>query len=269
MSTLSLQFTKNVEGKTYLKNQYASYPFHICRTQYFENDPPGMANVYIQSASGGIYENEELTTSVTANSHSYSHVTTQASTIVHGMTNGGALQTVNVNAANHAYTEFISDPLILFPESKLRSNINVYADKTSTAIVADAFLLHFLKGENDLFKQLNTYLHIYTENGELLAKDVYRANPENFLNNNRHYISMGTLTLVNRANICEGLLTSIRQIVESDSNIYGGATLLPNNCGLMVKFLAPDGDSLKKALLRCWVSMRESIIGIRPNIRKK
>ena len=91
MSRLSLQFAKNIEGKTFLENQYASYPFHICRTQYYDNDPPGMANVYIQSASGGIYENESLTTEVIANSQSYSHITTQASTIVHGMPNGDAL----------------------------------------------------------------------------------------------------------------------------------------------------------------------------------
>lgn len=269
MSTLSLQFAKNIDGRTYLENQYASYPFHICRTQYFDNDPPGMASVYIQSASGGIYENENLTTNVVANSHSFSHITTQASTIVHGMSNGGALQTINVNATNHAYTEYISDPLILFPEAKLRSDINIYVDETSTAVIADAFLLHFLKGDDYLFDQLNTYLQVYTEDSQLLAKDVYRANPGNFLIDGRQYISMGTLTIVNRANICDRLLLPLQQAIISDRSIYGGASLLPHNCGVMVKFLAPDGDSLKKALLRTWVLVRESIVGIRPNLRKK
>ena len=269
MSKLSLQFAKNPQGKTYLENQYASYPFHICRAQYFENDPPGMANVYIQSASGGIYENENLTTEVTADSHSYSHVTTQASTIVHGMVNGGAHQTININATNHAYTEFISDPLILFPESKLRSTINVYADKTSTAIIADAFLLHFLKGENHLFKQLKTYLDIYSENNELLAKDVYVVNADNFLNIDRNYISMGTIAIINRSEKYLEFLEPLQQLLYANKNTYGGATLLPKQSGIIIKFLAPDGDALKKTINQYWMYIRESIVGIKPNIRRK
>lgn len=269
MSNLSLEFVKSADGKTYLENQYASYPFHICKAQYYENDPPGMANIYIQSASGGIYENERLTTNVVANSNSYSHVTTQASTIVHGMPEGGAHQTVNINATDNAYTEYVSDPLILFPESKLSSTINVFADDTGTAIVADAFLLHFLKGNEHLFKQLHSTLQIFTENKELLTKDVYLINPKNFLNVKRQYISMGTISIINRTNTNKNLLVPLQKIMQANKNIYGGISSLPNDCGLIMKFLAPDGDELKKTILRTWMTIRESIVGIKPNIRRK
>ena len=180
MSRLSLEFATSQNGKTYLEKQYASYPFHVCRAQYYENDPPGMANIYIQSASGGIYENESLATNVVANSNSYSHVTTQASTIVHGMPNGKAYQSVDINAINNSYTEYISDPLILFPESKLSSRINVFVDDTSTAVIADSFLLHFLKSDEHVFKQLNNSLQVYTEDNKLLVKDVYLINSKTF-----------------------------------------------------------------------------------------
>ena len=269
MSRLSLEFTRNEEGKTYLQNQYASYPFHICRTQYFENDPSGMANIYIQSASGGIYENESLTTNIIANSSSYSHITTQASTIVHGMKNGKAHQVINVNAIEHAYTEYISDPLILFPEAKLSTSINVFADETSTVVIVDAFLLHFLKGEDQLFNHLNSYLNIYTNNNELLAKDVYLVNPKNFLNGKRKYIGMGTISIINRLRINEDILEPLQISIRDNNNIYGGATYLPNDCGVILKFLAPEGDTLKKAMLQFWMQIRESIVGIKPKIRRK
>ncbi len=269
MSELSLEFTKNEDGKTYLKNQYASYPFHICRTQYYENDPYGMANIYIQSASGGIYENETLTTNVTANAESFSHITTQASTIVHGMTNKNAQQVININANEHAYTEYISDPLILFPASKLYSTINAYVDETSTVVIVDAFLLHFLNGNNQLFSQLNSYLQIYTEKNELLAKDAYLMNQKNFLNSKQRYIGMGTVSVINRSNMNNSLLETLQTNMQNYDNIYGGATLLPNECGLIIKFLVPDGDLLKKTILQIWIQIRESIIGIKPNIRRK
>ncbi len=269
MTNLSLEFARNADGKTFLENQYASYPFHICRTQYLENDPPGMANIYIQSASGGIYENENLTTNVIANADSFSQVTPQASTIVHGMTKGDAHQTVNINATDNSYTEYVSDPLILFPTSKLSSTINVFADQTSTAIIADAFLLHFLNGEDDLFKQLNSYLQIHDENKKLLAKDVYIINPKNFLSAGREFIGMGTISIINRSINTENILEQLQETIKSNSNVYGGATLLPNNCGIIIKFLAPDGDYLKKTITQLWMDIRESLIGTKPNIRRK
>jgi len=269
MSRLSLEFSRNEDGKTYLQNQYASYPFHVCRTQYFENDPPGMANIYIQSASGGIYENESLTTNIIANSNSYSHITTQASTIVHGMTNGEAHQVVNVNATQNAYTEYVVDPLILFPESNLCSTINVFADETSTAIIADAFLLHFLKGEDELFNQLRNYLNIYSDKNELLAKDVYLINPKNFLNGKCKYIGMGTISIINRSSAKNDLLEQLQASILKNTDIYGGATFFPNECGIIMKFLAPDGDTLKKALLEYWLQIRKSIVGLKPKARKK
>lgn len=269
MSKLALQFASNVEGKTYLENQYASYPFHICRTQYYDNDPYGMANIYIQSASGGIYENEDLSTYVIASAQSNSHVTTQASTIVHSMPNGIAHQNININASDHAFTEYISDPLILFPESNLRSNINVHIDETSTAVVADAFLLHFLNGENNLFRQFSSSLCVYSENDKLLVKDVYLADPGNFIHNQRRHISMGTISVINRATLDDSLLASLQTLMQTNNDIYGGATLLPNNCGIIMKFLAPDGVVLKKAMIQSWTMIRESIVNIKPAIRRK
>ena len=269
MGRLTLEFASNENGETFLENQFASYPFHICRTQYFENDPPGMANIYIQSASGGIYENESLTTNIIANSNSYSHVTTQASTIVHGMTNGEAHQIININANEHAYTEYISDPLILFPDSRLSSKINASIDETSTAIIVDAFLIHFLKGKEILFNQFNSYLNIYSDNDVLLAKDVYQVTPKNFLNGRQNYIGMATISLINRTSDNKDILDYLQRDIRANNNNYGGATLLPNKCGIVIKILAPDGDSLKKAMLKIWMQIRESIFGVKPKARRK
>ena len=269
MGKLSLEFSTGQNGKTYLKNQYASYPFHICKAQYFENDPPGMANIYIQSASGGIYEDDSLVTGVVANSNSYSHITTQASTIVHGMPKGMAYQTVDVNVTGNSYMEYMSDPLILFPESKLNSKTNVFADLSSTAIIADSFLLHFLKNDKQIFKQLNSSLQVYSEENELLAKDMYWMNSKNFLNKRHMYIGMSTIYLIDRSNARQHLLELLQNYLKQNKDIYGGASRLPNNCGMIIKFLAKDGDMLKKTVQQIWMAIRESIVGIKPNIRKK
>jgi urease accessory protein len=228
-----------------------------------------MATIYIQSASGGIYENEHLSTDVIATAQSNSHITTQASTIVHSMPNGMAHQNINIKASNHAYTEYISDPLILFPDSNLRSNINVNIDTTSTVVIADAFLLHFLDDKDTQFKQFNSSFCVWSENNDLLVKDVYLANSSNFYHKQSRYISMGTLSIIKRSHLDESLLPELQLIMEKNQNIYGGATLLPNDCGIIIKFLAIDGIALKKAMIQCWMLIRESSVNITPTIRRK
>ena len=52
-SRLSLTFSCDGGGRTYLDRQFASYPFHVCRPHYFPHDAPGMATLYLQSSAGG------------------------------------------------------------------------------------------------------------------------------------------------------------------------------------------------------------------------
>ena len=228
-----------------------------------------MANIYIQSASGGIYEDESLSTNVIAHSSSYSQITTQASTIVHGMPHGMAYHSVDINVTSNSYTEYISDPLILFPESKLSSSINVCIDNTSTAVVADSFLLHFLSGDERAFELLNSSLLVNTEDDKLLTKDAYWVNSKNFLNENRTYIGMGTIYVINRTNKHQHLLESLQTNMQANKDVYGGVSFLPNHCGLLVKFLVKDGDTLKKTIQHTWIAIRQYLVGVKPNIRRK
>src|SRR5437763_6374150 len=63
--SLALEFSRDPRGRTFLSRQYAAYPFHICRTQYLDARSE-LATVYIQSCSGGLYENDRLQIEVAA-----------------------------------------------------------------------------------------------------------------------------------------------------------------------------------------------------------
>jgi len=269
MTELAIEYSTDDTGETFIKHQYASYPFHICRAQYMENDPAGMANVYIQSASGGIYENESLATHIAANNNSYSHTTTQASTIVHSMTRGAAEQLISLKATGKAYLEYFSDPLILFPGSKLSSKIKIEADETSVVLLVDAFLVNTKYESMDIFGWYHNCLEVYSEKQSLLVKDVYKANKNNFLQDKNGHIGLGTLTLIKRSGDISTILVALQNAIKECDDIYGGTTRLPNSSGIIVKLLARDGDSLKKAMLKIWIASRKSITGIKPNARRK
>ena len=270
MPNLSLEFSIDDNGKSFLNSQYASYPFHICRSQYMDSDPFGMANIYIQSASGGIYQNESLTTNIVANSDSNSHVTTQASTIVHSMPDGNSCHTINIEAKNNSYTEYFSDPLILFPESELNSNINLFIDKSSTAIIVDGFITHELSHTQEKFRKLNSNFSIYSHDNKLLVRDIYSVTPDN-LNPFDKYktVGMGTIVIASQKYSTDELLDELQKTLQANRNIYGGASKLPNSTGIIIKYLVPETSLLKESSLYYWKLIRKIIFGIDPIVRRK
>ena len=270
MSTLSLEFSADNSGKSFLNSQFASYPFHICRAQYFKNDPHGMANIYIQSASGGIYQNEALTTNVIANANSSSHVTTQASTIVHSMPDGHSSQTVNITVKNQAYTEYFPDPLILFPQSELSAHTRLTIDKTSTAIVIDGFITHAPHGNQNHFRKLHSSFSIYDAADKLLARDNYSVTPENLnVFKNSKFIGMGTITVATQRYYCDEFVKLLQKDLKANTRLYAGVTALPNNAGILLKFLVPESHLLRESALYYWKLIRNNIFGIEPITRRK
>ena len=129
-----LVFSRDAAGRTYVSRQFAPYPFHVCRTLYVEQDPPGMATLYVQSCSAGLLQHDDLHTSIVVEDGAQIHYTTAAQTIVHSMEDGQARQEVRIEASPGCLAEYLPEPLILFPQSRLRSSLHVSAHEGSAVI---------------------------------------------------------------------------------------------------------------------------------------
>src|SRR5215813_4788862 len=94
-----IAFALDPSGRTYVRRQFVSYPYHVCRPLILSGDPPGMVTLYLQSCAGGIFRNDLLMEHIVATESASAHVTTQGATIVHGMDTGTARQQVTIEAA--------------------------------------------------------------------------------------------------------------------------------------------------------------------------
>ena len=150
-SRLELEFAADADGRTYLRRQYAGYPFHVCRAQFQDDELLELATLYIQSCSGGIYEDDRFSLRLVMSEDAQAHVTTQAATIVHNMPRGFAEQRLRIECGAGSYLEYLPDPQILFPGSTCRSAINVRLAENAVALVSDAFLQHDPAGEGETF----------------------------------------------------------------------------------------------------------------------
>ena len=272
-AAMNLEFACAPDGLTHIASQYAAYPFHICRPFRYENDPEGMATVYMQSASGGLYEHERLETTLIASENAAAHVTSQASTIVHEMQGGRAQQDVTLRVETNAWLEYLPDPLILFPGARVDSRVRLVLAKGAQAVVADSFLAHDSKAAGRVFDQLKSEVRIETTNGKLLACDVFAVSGAEFRDalalGGRGYATHGSMAMMSATGATDEALAAIRAQIDSNEECYGGASLLPNNAGIWARLVARDGAALRRTMIAVWASMRRSMTGVEPVARRK
>jgi urease accessory protein len=266
-------FARDPGGETYLRRQFASYPFHICRPHRFANDPPGMATLYLQSLSGGIYENERLSLAVMAEEGAQAHVTSQASTIVHSMEAGAAEFTVTIEARKGALVEYLPDPLILFPGARLASALTIRRHAKAAVICADSFLTHDPGGEDRPFGALDSRVDVQDLDGELLARDRFVLSGETFgarrLPGAGCYAAQATIMVLSPKDRVPPVLDALRAALAGLPETYAGASLLPSDCGVWARLLSADGAALRAAVDALWGAARVALTGARPQVRRK
>ena len=177
---LELAFAADADRRSYLHRQYASYPFHVCRVHYHDEDHPGLATLYVQSCSGGIYEDDRLDLMLAAARGAEAHVSTQAATVVHSMPSGSASQRVRIQCEGGSYLEYLPDPQILFPGSRCRSEIAIRLSGDAVALASDSFLTHDPAGGGDMFAAYFSEIVIENETGNARAIDRLKVEGQAF-----------------------------------------------------------------------------------------
>ena len=270
---LDLAFVADSDARTYLQRQYASYPFHVCRVHYHDKDHPGLATPYVQSCSGGIYEDDRLDLALATAQGAEANVSTQAATVVHSMPSGSATQQVRIQCEGGSYLEYLPDPQILFPGSRCRSEIAVRLGGDAVALVSDSFLTHDPSGRDGKFASYFNEIVVEDETGRALAIDRLKVDGRAFRDScpgiSGRFKAQGTMIVAGldfSASAVAGELHKVRL----DREVAAiGCSQLPNSAGLLVRVLAADGAALKLALHQVWCAARLALKGSRPVERRK
>jgi urease accessory protein len=269
---LELEFRRDAQ-RTYIHRQFASYPFHVCRPHYLTDDPPGLATLYTQSLAGGIFESDRLNVALHCGPGSMVHCTSQASTIVHSMSDGDARHRVDIGIENDAFIEYMPDPVILFPGAHFDSNVAISITPSGELILCDSILSHDPLGKNGAFHQLRSELVVKDEAGALLARDRFIVSGADFLSEtpgiSASYSAFGSVFFISRSSHKEVVIDAIRSALDGLSGIYAGVSLMPNQCGIVARVLAPNAHSMRAGINAVWSSIRRMRFGTAPQPRRK
>jgi urease accessory protein len=273
-SQLKLRFEKGPDGRSFLANQYANYPYHICRAQYFDATPAGMATLYLQSCSGGLFENDRLSFNIIAGAGTAAHITSQASTIVHSARGPGmASHRGTIIAFPGSFVEYLPEPTILFPDSRLEVRLDLQVAESASIMVCDSFLLHDPSGKGAVPALLDGSLNATLVDGTLIARDKMRIEGSTWEARQPgvfgEWKCQGIILVFTSLAPSNILCSEIRNAISAMDDLYAGVTTLSQGRGICARFLSGEAVALKAAMTAAWKATRKLLCGSEPAVRRK
>lgn len=260
-----LEFTASA-GRSYLARQFTPHPFHITLPYNDPRDPDGMATLYLQSSSGGVYGGDDLGLSVDVADRARVHLTTQASTIVHDARGGPtARQEVTLRVAPGAWLEYCPDPAILMAGARHANHVSAELGEGSVLILSDAQLCHDPSGQGLPFDQLCNELRVTGPEGLRLI-DRFSLDGKHWTARTGGYACAGfTMVAGGAAQAGPEMVAAMDEL----PGVYGGLSLLEDRDIALLRFLARDGVALGDALRASWHAARIALTGRAPPPRRK
>jgi urease accessory protein len=272
---LDLRFAVAPDGRTRAVRREFRFPLRMTAPMYLDPASSGMAFVYVQNPTGGVFAGDRLRTRLVLDAGATVHVTTQAATKVYRMDEGRGVQATDVTLAPGSYLELVPDLLIPHAGSRLVQTLDVKivpgAALFATEMVAPGRLA---RGEWFDYALLDLRTRVFDPDGvELLADTLFfepgRRRPER-RGLAGAYSFVGTaLALAPAGDVAELARAIDDACGDGRDGVAAGGCVLPGDVGVAVRALAHSHRSLRDVLHAVWRVARERLGGAPPPARRK
>ena len=239
--------------KTVAKEQYSKVPLYTQRVLYLEESLPSMAYMYIMSPSGGILQGDRYRMDISLKNDAFFHLTTQGATRLYRMDKNYATQLVNITVGEGCYFEYIPDQIIPYRNSRFYQNVTLNTHDNSTMVYSE-ILVPGRVGSGESFEYDICYLKTSAknQNGDLRFIDIALLEPKKRSIKNFGVLEgfdvVGTVYILTEKKYIRELSDQTNSMIESLPKIYGRATIMPNNSGVMVRLLGPFASDVRNVI---------------------
>ncbi len=257
-------------GRTILRRQHVGYPFHITRAFQLDRMRPDLATLYLQSTSGGLYAADRLVLDVTVGIGAALNLTTPASSVVHDGGEEGSSMRHAVTVQDRAFCAIISNPYILFPGANLHIATVATVAADAILIMAEGFAVHDPHRRGGRFARFAAETRIMRPDGQRVVVDRGSISGNDLSGN------FDALDGMNAA--CSVLVIAppdrLADIAEIEAaadqcGCLTGVTAAPNQAGLAMRLLAPDGGTLVRGIEAAFHVAARAALGVELAPRRK
>lgn len=251
--------------KTVLKEQYSKVPLYTQRVLYLEESLPSMAYLFVISPSGGILQGDRYRMDITLSKNALFHLTTQGATRIYRMDKNYATQVVNITVGEGCYFEFIPDQIIPYRDSRFYQKVLLNVHDNATMVYSELLVPgRVASGESFDYDICYLKTNARNQDGELRFIDIAILEPKKRILKNsgvlENFDVVGTVYILAPANHIKKLNSLINSMIESYPKVYGGATILPNSSGVMVRLLGPFASDVRDVIIEVTRITRKEIL---------
>ena len=251
--------------KTVLKEQYSKVPLYTQRVLYLEESLPSMAYLFVISPSGGILQGDRYRMDITLSKDALFHLTTQGATRIYRMDKNYATQVVNITVGEGCYFEFIPDQIIPYRDSRFYQKVLLNVHDNATMVYSELLVPgRVASGESFDYDICYLKTNARNQDGELRFIDIAILEPKKRILKNsgvlENFDVVGTVYILAPANHIKELNSLINSMIESYPKVYGGATILPNSSGIMVRLLGPFASDVRDVIIEVTRITRKEIL---------
>jgi urease accessory protein len=263
---LAVRLRCDARRRTVLAERRQRFPLRMTVPMYLDAGDRGMAFVYVQNPTGGVYAGDRLHTSVVAEAGARVHVTTQSATKVCRMDGGEALQEMRFDVGAGAYVEYMPDPVIPQAGARLVQETVVELGDGGAFVTAETLGPgRRARGERFAYERILLRLEARRDGRELCVDTMElmpsrRAPDARGILGSRDYLV--SLVVVCPERDTARLAALLDAGLAERPGLLGAADELPNGSGAIVRILAPSATAAREALRAAWTTVRAEVLDL-------
>jgi urease accessory protein len=270
---LELAFRRDGHGRSALSARRQRFPLRMTVPLYIDPADRGMAFVYAQNPTGGVFAGDRLRTSLTATDGARVHLTTQSATKLYRCERGNAVQSLEFHVGDGAYVEHVPDPLIPHAGARFSQHLVAHVAAGGAFLAAETVAPgRRAHGESVAYGALELHTEVRRDGRELCVDrfvlEPGRSDPRTpgVLGTAEYLV---TLLAVAPERQAAPLAVALDEALAATAGIAGGAGELPNGAGAFARVLAADPLAARRALRLVWSMAREALVALPlPPLRK-
>jgi urease accessory protein len=244
-------------------------PYMAQRALYFDQEMPDLACVFLITTTGCLLQGDRLALDVMLGPRARAHVTTQSATKIHSMDANYVAQAQTFTLADHAYLEFLPDPMIPHRRARFIGDTRISIAPTATLLYSEIIQpgrKHHHPDECFGATMLSIAIAAARPDGRALFKEKLVIEPQR--NPMRQTGVMDSFDVFGNVILCapKDKADRIHQLVGADVDLACGVAFgtcrLPNDAGLIFKILGRNTAQVRAKIREFWGVARKEVIGV-------
>jgi urease accessory protein len=261
---LELELDVGPSGRTVLTRRAQRFPLHLTAPLYLDPGDPGLAFLYLQNASGGMFGGDRVRIGVAVRAGARAHLTTPSATKLYRTTGDAARHVVALEVDERAWLEYLPEPLIPHAGGALEQELTAVVADTAVLLVGERLAPGRLaRGEAFEYERLLLSTRVLRGGAELVV-DALDLQPARLSPRRRGLLGRFPylVSLLAVAAGADALADRVDDAVRSVPGTLAAAGPLPNDAGVLARVLATSPSVAAAAANAAWAVLRGGLLGL-------